>query len=180
LSEQALGKNMTIQDPFPRPQPLPELPKNLRLQSDGYQTLKLWNPLDYLRLLYFIFFNPLSFTEQIKISWKLILQGIIIAIIMPAISIYTQNNIRGVSTNYIGLAQTIFIIVSLSVFFTMQGLEFAIAFSVTYGISFALMFWIIANSAHLVAFGVALVIAFGIKERSWGGGFWGFVWGIVF
>jgi hypothetical protein len=50
----------------PLPKPLPEVPPEWRLRPDFTRPLSSINPLDYLKLLYWVFFKPQFIREYVK------------------------------------------------------------------------------------------------------------------
>jgi hypothetical protein len=50
----------------PRPQPLPDLPPHLQLRPHFTRPLQWWNPLDSLRLLYWVFFKPQFIRDYVE------------------------------------------------------------------------------------------------------------------
>lgn len=129
--------------------------------------LSLWNPLDYLRLLFWVFYFPQAlrwyvntfgggYVKPYSMNWRkglkilrtnsvqrsLLVQGIFVTIIMPAL-VSLGLSYLGILINWFSVA-------------------FGVAFGVALGVAFSIAFGVALGVAFGMAFGVAGGIAFGI------------------
>ena len=141
--------------------------------------LSLWNPLDYLRLLYWVFYFPqalcwyvdnfgggndlskrstwqekLEFLRKHPVRLKLYIQGLILTVITPFI-LSQLLELLGVKINWFGVA---------------FGMAFAVLFKITIsivlGISFGLIVTVVGGFAFGVATEVAVSVVVGIATAS--------------
>ncbi|MBN4007030.1 ATP-binding protein [Nostoc sp. LPT] len=158
--------------------PVPRLDLKPKLK----RSLSIWNPFDYLRLLYWVFFFPQALRwyldrfgggyipkgemnsrkgwellRQNAIQRQLLLQGLVLTVITPlAVGLFFQA--VNVPVNWFGVAVGVAFGVAVGV---AGGVAFGVAFGVAVGVAFGV--------AGGVAFGVAVGVAFGVAVGVAGG-----------
>jgi AAA+ ATPase superfamily predicted ATPase len=171
--------------------------------------LSLWNPLDYLRLLYWVFFFPqalrwyvdtfgggyireeemnwrkgLELLRQNAIQRQLLLQGLVLTVIIPLALCRLLEQI-GLEINWAGVA---FGVAGGVAFGVAGGVADGVAFGVAGGVAFGVAFGVavgVANGVGVsvavgVAFGVAVVVANGMANGVAYGVAYGMANGVVF
>ncbi|MBY5310423.1 AAA family ATPase [Aphanizomenon flos-aquae CCAP 1446/1C] len=168
---------MTTKSPVPRLDLAPKLRR----------PLSLWNPLDYLLLLYWVFFFPqalrwyvdtfgggyiplkinlskgLDILVQNFVQRQLLLQGVVLTIITPIlISLFLQE--LGLRVDWSGVAFGVAVAVTFSVaiavaFGVAERVVVAVAGSVAFGVAFGVVGGVVGGVAVAVAFVAAFVVA---------------------
>jgi hypothetical protein len=155
----------------------------LDLAPKPKRPLSLWNPLDYLRLLYWVFYFPQAlrwyvytfaggevrlekrgrvnlwvWLRENPIQRNLCFQGLLLTVITPVIiaGIFQQIGFR---VNWFGIPLGVAIGVAIGV---TGGIAFGVAFGVAFGIAFSMAIGVAFGMAIGVAFGMAIGVAFGI------------------
>ena len=148
--------------------PVPKLDLAPKLK----RPLSLWNPLDYLRLLYWVFYFPqalrwyvdefgggddlakqatwqekLAYLRQHPVQLKLSIQGLILILIVPFI-LSQLIQLFGVDINWLGVA-----------FGVAGGVAFGVAGGVVDGMAGGVAFGVAEGVAGGVALGVAVCVA---------------------
>ncbi|UNU25016.1 ATP-binding protein [Microcoleus vaginatus] len=148
------------------------------------RSLSLWNPLDYLRLLYWVFFFPQAvrwyestfggksnlqdaktwrekwdWLRQNSVQRQLILQALMLIIVIP-VGLSRLFEEIGVSIDWSGVA---------------LGVAWGVAFGVAWGVA-----WGVARAvASGLALGVALGVVWGVGSGLASGVAWGLGWGVA-
>ena len=146
LVENSGEPKMTQETPVPRLDLAPKLKR----------PLSLWNPLDYLRLLYWVFYFPQALRWYIdkfgrgNIARNLLLQGLALIVVIPLfLSVIIQT--IGVSIDWVGVAfglafgPALSLALSLildSAFGVGLGVAFGVAFGMAFGVNFGVAFWV--------------------------------------
>ncbi|MEH2136415.1 ATP-binding protein [Nostoc sp.] len=129
--------------------------------------LSLWNPLDYLRLLYWVFFFPQAlrwyvdrfgggYIPEEEMNWRkgwellqqnaiqrhLLFQGLVLTVVTP-LTIGLIFQVANIPVNWFGMA---------------FGVAFGVAFDVAVGVAFGIAFGVVRG----VPVGVAIGMAFGV------------------
>ncbi|MDJ0773156.1 MAG: ATP-binding protein, partial [Mastigocoleus sp. MO_167.B18] len=163
---------MTQETPVPRLDLAPKLKR----------PLSLWKPLDYLRLLYWVFYFPQAlrwymdtlgdgYIPEEEINWvkrwellennavqrNLFLQGLVLTVVTSLVINGILEGI-GVSINWLGMAFGMAFGVASSV---ASSVAFGVASSVASSVAFGMAFGVVASS---VAFGMAFSMAFGVAS----------------
>ncbi|NMF63500.1 AAA family ATPase [Brasilonema octagenarum] len=148
----------------------PPVPR-LDLAPKLKRPLSLWNPLDYLRLLYWVFFFPQAlrwymdtfgggYIPEKEMSWQekwellrqnpiqrnLLIQGLVLTVVTPLTLAWLLQQI-GVDINWYDVA---------------LGVALGVAYSVALGVAYSVALGVAGGVALGVAFGVALGVAFGV------------------
>ena len=156
----------------PRPQPLPDLPPHLQLRPHFTRTLQGWNPLDALRLLYWVFFKPQFLRDYVEYlapgageargreAWNLlrqqpalrnfVLHALLLEILVPFGLAWLLQQ-AGLSVYRSGVA-----------FGVALGVAFSVAGGVVFGMAFGVAFSVAGGVAGGVALGVAGGVAFSV------------------
>ncbi len=160
---------MNPQSPVPRLDLAPKLKR----------PLSLWNPLDYLRLLYWVFFFPQALRwyvdtfgggyipekeMSLRKGWKilrnnatqreLLFQGVVLTVVTPvAVCLLLQE--VGLSIDWWRVALGV-------VFGVASGIVFGVAYSVVSGVVFGVTFGVALGVLSGVVFGVASDVAYGV------------------
>ena len=162
---------MTQETPVPRLDLAPKLKR----------PLSLWNPLDYLRLLYWVFYFPQAFRwyvdtfgggyiQDTEMNWRkvwklfqenaiqrnLFFQGLLLTIVTPLVLSGILRSI-GISTTLIWIFVALG--VALGVVF---GVVFGLALGVVYGVALGVALGVVFGVACGVGFGVAFSVASGV------------------
>ncbi|NET70681.1 MAG: ATP-binding protein, partial [Sphaerospermopsis sp. SIO1G2] len=143
--------------------------------------LSLWNPLDYLRLLYWVFYFPQAlrwyvdtfgggYTPEQEIDWsnslqhQLLLQGIILTIITPVlICLFLQK--LGLDIDWERLPLGVVFSIAFGVVFSVAfGVVFSVAFSVVFSVAFSVVFSVVTGVTFSIVSGVALGVALGFTS----------------
>ncbi len=181
-------------------QPVPKLDLSPKLR----RPFSLWNPLDYLRLLYWVFYFPqalrwyvnefawkeTNFSDtkpwRAKLQWvfnnpiqaRLWLQGLILQIAAPLLICYLLK-IAGLSVIWSGVAFGVAVGMAGSVAGSMAwGVAVGVAWGVAWGVAVGVVGGVAWGIALGVAFGVAFGVAWGISVGVAGGLAGGLAWGV--
>ncbi|MEM9272575.1 MAG: ATP-binding protein [Cyanobacteria bacterium P01_F01_bin.143] len=145
--------------------------------------LSLWNPLDYLRLLYWVFYFPqalrwyvdtfgggyipeqemnvqkgLQILQQNVVQRRLLLQGSLLTIIIPFLLCQLIEKI-GIDIDWVWVTLGVLASVALNVVFSViGGLSFSVTFGVTFGVIGGLSFGVALGFLGGLSFGVTLVV----------------------
>ncbi|QYX32625.1 AAA family ATPase [Sphaerospermopsis torques-reginae] len=164
---------MNTKSPVPRLDLAPKLRRPLSLS----------NPLDYLRLLYWVFYFPqalrcyvdtfgggyiptkeMNWSKGIEILRKnsiqrqLLFQGVVLTIIAP-ILIGLFLELLGLRIDWFGVAVCVAVCVAVGVAYGVLG---GVAVGVAVGVAFGVAFGVLGGVAFGVAYGVAFVVAYGV------------------
>ncbi|KST65830.1 ATP-binding protein [Mastigocoleus testarum] len=139
--------------------------------------LSLWNPLDYLRLLYWVFYFPQAlrwyvntfgggYISQEEMNWELLkqntvrrnlfLQGLVLTVLIPLVLSGILQESIGVSIEWLMVAFGIFFGIFFGVFF---GVFFGIFSATAFGVALGMVDGVGFSG---VAFGLTLSVVFGI------------------
>ena len=166
--------------------------------------LSLWNPLDYLRLLYWVFFFPQAlrwyvgtfgggYIPEKEMNWRkgweilrknatqreLLFQGVVLTVITPtAVCLLLQE--VGLRIDWVGVAFSVAVGVAVGVAFSVAvGVAFGVAFGVAVGVAFGVAFGVAVGVAAGVALGVVFSVAFGEAVGVAGGVAFGVAVGVA-
>jgi AAA+ ATPase superfamily predicted ATPase len=164
---------MTTESPVPRLDLAPKLRR----------PLSLWNPLDYLRLLYWMFYFPqalrcyvdtfgggyipekemnwskgIEILRQNSVQRKLLFKGVILTIITPVLICLFLETL-GLRIVWFGVAVGVVVGVVVGVSF---GVARGVAFGVAFGVAVGVVFGVVVGVAVGVARGVAVGVAGGV------------------
>ncbi len=160
---------MNQQHPVPRLDLAPKLRR----------PLSLWNPLDYVRLLYWVFFFPQALRWYVdtfgggyipakEMNWrkgweilrnnttqqKLLFQGVVLTVVTPvAVCLILQKVGLGINWGSVGLGVA---------FGVVEGVAFGVALGVAFGVGLGVGFGVGLGVALGVGLGVALGVALGV------------------
>ncbi len=149
--------------------------------------LSLWNPLDYLRLLYWVFYFPqalrwygetfgsgvsLSDKKTWREKWQLLtedtvqlkflLQGLLLTFVAPLLFYWLLER-RGINISWFGVAVGIAVGVLFCVLLSVaNGVEVGIAAGVSFSISWGILFSVAVGIAGGVATGIAAFAVFSV------------------
>ena len=164
----------------------PIVPK-LNLAPKRRKPLSLWNPLDYLQLLGWVFFFPQALRwyvetfgeecglqecktwakrrqwwRQSPIQRSFWVQGLILTVVAP-ICLSTALNRLGIEVNMYGVARGLAVGVAVGVAIgVVRGIAFGVTFGVTFGLSSGVVFGIALGLIGDVAEGLSLGVAGGL------------------
>ncbi|MDZ8065639.1 MAG: ATP-binding protein [Nostoc sp. DedQUE08] len=166
--------------------------------------LSLWNPLDYLRLLYWVFFFPQAlrwyvnefgggYIPEGKVNWRkgwellrqnaiqsqLLFQGLVLTVITPvAIGLIFQT--LNVPVYWFGVAFGVAFGIAFSVAFSVAvGVAFSVAVGVAFGVVVGVAGGVVVGVVVGVAVGVAFSMVGGVVEGVAGGVTVGVAVGVV-
>jgi hypothetical protein len=167
-------------------QPVPRLDLAPKLK----RPLSLWNPLDYLRLLYWVFFFPqalrwyvntfgggyippremdghkaLKLLFQNSIQRQLLFQGLVLTVVTPlALGVILPST--GIFLNWLGLLLGLFLGLFLNVFLSVTlGVAVGVALGLTMGVASGLAWGLDWGAASSVVWGVVFGVA---SSVGWG------------
>ncbi|MEH1869647.1 MAG: helix-turn-helix domain-containing protein [Nostoc sp.] len=168
--------------------------------------LSLWNPLDYLRLLYWVFFFPQAlrwyvntfgggYIPEGEMNWgnaiqrKLLFQGLVLTVVTPlAVGVIFQA--ASIPLHWFGVALGVAFAVAVAIMGGMtfgvaggvaSGVAFGVVFSLAGGVAFGVVFGNWFTLAESVVFGVVFGVAFSVVAGVTGGVTFGVVYlGLVF
>lgn len=171
---------MTTQSPVPRLDLAPKLRR----------PLSLWNPLDYLRLLYWVFYFPqalrwyvdtfgggyipskemdwrkgIEILRQNSVQRQLLFQGVVLTII-TSILICSFLEVLGLHIDWQNVVVSVAGGMAVGVAFS---ITFGVAVGVAGGVAFGVAFGVVGGVVLAVAVGVAFGIAVGVMEGVAGG-----------
>jgi hypothetical protein len=180
-------------------EPVPRLDLAPRLR----RRLQPWNPLDYLRLLYWVFFFPQALRwyeetfadpqhrdvtglevwmviQRDPVRRDLALMGLFLTLFIPP-AVATALQGMGVSISWFDVALSVALSVAVGVAVGVargvaHGVAHGVAGGVAFGVAFSVAFDVAGGVAVGVAFGVAFSVAFGVA----GGVAFGVVGGVAF
>lgn len=127
--------------------------------------LSLFNPLDYLRLLYWVFFFPQAiwwYLETFKKEKTLWIQGLLLAVLTPSLICFILQEF-GFSVKWSGVAQGVASGVASGVAMGVaMGVASGVVFGVMFGVGMSVVYGVMVGQGvkHVVAFGVAFGVAF--------------------
>jgi hypothetical protein len=152
------------------PPPLPYAPRRNR-------PLSLWNPLDYLVLLYWVFYFPQALRwyvetfgslpaktngrqaiRQDSIQRRLALQGLVLTLVIP-FSFATLMHWLGIEISFVGVAVGVVLGVAVGV---AGGVAGGVAVGMAGGVAYGVLLGVAAVVASGVASGMAFGVAFGV------------------
>ncbi|MFM6438934.1 MAG: ATP-binding protein, partial [Microcystis panniformis] len=154
--------------------------------------LSLWNPFDYLLLLYWVFYFPQAIRWYVEtrgggdnhpVQLRLGIQGLLLTVITPLIICSIAANL-GLSVNWVGVVLGVVFSVVLGVVWGVlsgavsggvSGAVSGVALSVLSGVAFV----VLSGVGFVVAFGVLSGVAFGVALSVLSGVALGVVWGVV-
>ncbi|MEM9927431.1 MAG: ATP-binding protein [Cyanobacteria bacterium P01_D01_bin.50] len=164
-----------------QPTPVPRLDLAPKLK----RPLSLWNPLDYLRLLYWVFYFPQAFRwyvdtfgggyiQDTEMNWRkvwkllqenvihrnLSLQGLLLIIFTPLVLSGILESI-GISVTWIGVGFALAFGVANAMTFVVAN---AVAFGVAFGVANAVAFGVANSVTSGVALGLANAMALGLAN----------------
>jgi AAA+ ATPase superfamily predicted ATPase len=159
----------------------------LNLAPKLNRPLSLWNPLDYLRLLYWVFYFPQAlrwyvdtygggYIPPLEMNWRkgwdllrqnavqreLLLQGLLLTVFTPLVLAWLRQNL-GISINWGDVALAVTGGVAGGVAGSMAGgVVYGVAGSVVFGVAFGLVYEVPGGVAFGLAGGVALGAMWGV------------------
>ncbi|MFK8185767.1 MAG: hypothetical protein AB8B99_20515, partial [Phormidesmis sp.] len=169
----------------------PQTVPTLNLAPKRRNPLALWNPLDYLQLLYWVFFFPQALTWYVEVfaqkkagenkelsdckSWaerrqwwrsspvqrNFWVQGLVTTVLIPTVAAYVLNFL-GIPVDMFGVAFGVALGVA-------GGVAGGVAEGVAGGVAFGVALGVAGGVAVGVAEGVAFGVAFGVAEGVAGG-----------
>ena len=167
-----------------QPNPVPRLDLAPKLK----RPLSLWNPLDYLHLLYWVFYFPQAlrwyvntfgggYIPEEEMTWRkgwellrqnpiqrqLFLQGLVLTVVIPVASALILQEI-GISVNWNRVA---------------FGVAWGVAWSVASGVAFSVAFGVAFGVAGSVAWGVAWSVAWSVASGVASGVVWRVAWNVA-
>ena len=167
--------------------------------------LSLWNPLDYLRLLYWVFYFPqalrwyvdtfgggyipkeemnwrrgLELLRQNPIQRHLLLQGLLLTVITPLVLSGLLQQI-GIPIDWFSVASGVAGASAFGMVGTVAGgVAHGVSYGVAFGVAFGVGYGVMEGVAFGIVFGLVLSVAFGIAFDIAGGVAFGVGYGMAF
>ncbi len=159
----------------------------LNLAPKLKRPLSLFNPLDYLQLLYWVFYFPQAirwyletYGERDSVELRLIIQSFLIMLIVPLLAGKVAENL-GISFNWVGAAIGVIIGVVFGVVFRrVFRVAIGVAIGVASGVASSVAIGVAFGMASSVAIGVAIGVASGVASSVASGVAFGVAFGVVF
>ena len=177
-----------------------EVPR-LDLAPKTNRPLSLRNPLDYLRLLYWVFYFPQALRWYVEtfgggyiptyemnpargskilrdnpVQRYLLLQGLVLTVVTPLVICFGLEQL-GVAIDWGGVAFGVALGVVFSVVF---GVAFGVVFSIVFGVAFSIVFSVVFSVVSDVTLGVVVGVATGVAFGVAAGMGFGVAFGVVF